>query len=365
MRRNVLRYSFWALLLLSAANAITAQAAVNRNLGLLNPGRAVSLRLKDDQVISDVELQSIDQNSLSYKKGAMAVKIERSLVFRARQGDAFYSDLPLSAEDHARFNGYVDYINERGDIIVDTDDTQYIGVITSENETLMTIRTRSASYDVEKRKIAAWRKDGVWYGDENARQEPKGSLFAMQPYLDKKRTFNFALMLSGPWSVLPQFGLGVGTNVNWPVFGGVRGALGYIFVDANTLGMAAQASAYLNVNLVSFGASRLFAGSSYIWRGGMVMDYAYGSTGPSYRGNQVSGTITQNTYSVHLGLKYKNLMFEGGVELPISSRQDFRRPVNADPADLVEIERGVGRAKSSLDTFESISRVYANVSLMF
>jgi len=355
----------WALLLLSAATTIKAQAAVNRNLGLLNPGKAVSLRLNDDQVIADVELQSIDQTSLVYKKGAMSVKIDRSLVFRARQGDAFYSDLPLSAEDHNRFNSYIDYINERGDIIVDADDSQYIGTITGENDSLMTIRTRTASYDVEKRKIAAWRKDGVWHGDENARQEPKGSLFAMQPFLDKRRTFNFALMLSGPWSVLPQFGLGVGTNVNWPVFGGIRGALGYIWVDTNTMGMAAQASAYLNLNLVSFGASRLFVGSSYIWRGGMVIDYAYGSSGASYRGNQVNGTITQNTYSIHLGLKYKNLMFEGGVEMPISSKQDFQRPINAATTDLTEIERGVGRVKSSLDTFESISRVYANVSWMF
>ncbi|AFM12391.1 hypothetical protein [Turneriella parva] len=358
-------YLLLTVMSFSAASLLFSDAPIGRNLGLLTPGKAVSLRLKDDQVIADVELQSIDQKSISYKKGAMAVKIDRDLVFRARQGDAFYSDLALTAEDHARFGGYVDYINERGDIIVDTEDVQYIGVITGEDETVMTIRTRSASYDVEKRKIAAWRRGGVWSGDENARQEPKGSIFGMQPYLDKKRTFNYALMLSGPWSVLPQFGLGLSTNVNWPVFGGVRGSLGYILVDTNTFGMMAQASAYLNVNLIGFGASRLFAGSSYIWRGGMVMDYAYGSTGPSYRGSQVNGTITQNTYSLHLGLKYKNLMFEGGVEMPISSRQDFERPMNPQTTDLVEIERGVGRVKSSLDTFEGISRVYANISLMF
>lgn len=349
----------------SAASLLFSDAPTGRNLGLLTPGKAVSLRLKDDQVIADVELQSIDQKSISYKKGAMAVKIDRDLVFRARQGDVFYSDLALSTEDHARFNGYVDYINERGDIIVDTEEAQYIGVITGENETVMTIRTRSASYDVEKRKITAWRKEGVWYGDENARQEPKGSIFGMQPYLDKKRTFNYALMLSGPWSVLPQFGVGLSTNVNWPVFGGIRGSLGYIMVDWNTMGMMAQTSAYLNLNLFNFGASRLFAGSSYIWRAGMVMDYAYGSTGPSYRGNEVYGRITQNTYSIHVGLKYKNLMFEAGVEMPILSKQDFTRPLPSQASDLIEIERGVGRVKSSLDTLEHVSRVYANISLMF
>lgn len=358
-------YLLLMVLSFSAASLIFADSPAGRNLSLLNPGRAVSLRLKDDQVIADVELQSIDQQSLAYKKGAMAVKIDRDLVFRARQGDAFYSDLALTAEDHARFSGYVDYINERGDIIVDTEDAQYIGVITGENETVMTIRTRSASYDVEKRKIAAWRKGGVWYGDENARQEPKGSIFGMQPYLDKKRTFNYALMLSGPWSVLPQFGAGIGTNVNWPVFGGVRGSLGYILVDLNSLGFLAQTSAYLNANLINFGDSRLFAGTSYIWRAGMVMDDDYERGAGSYGGNRVYGELTQNSYSIHLGVKYKNLMFEGGVEMPISYKESFKRPSNSTATDLAAVERGVGRVKSSLDTFERISRVYANISLMF
>jgi len=367
MARVILRWSFFLRVLSIAAVATGVYAAgpVNRSLGLLNPGKAVSLRLRDDQVIADVELQSIEEKSLSYKKDGMAVKIDRDLVFRARQGDAFYSDLPLSAEEHSRFASYVDYIHERGDIIVDTEGGQYIGFITAETESMITIRTRAASYDVEKRKVAAWRKDGTWYGDENARQEPKASIFGMQPYTDKKRTFNYALMLSGPWSVLPQFGAGIGTNVNWPVFGGVRGSLGYILVDLNSLGFLAQTSAYLNANLINFGDSRLFVGASYIWRAGMVMDDDYERGTTSYSGNRVYGELTQNSYSIHLGVKYKNLMFEGGVEMPISYKESFKRPSNTTTNDLAAIERGVGRVHSAMETFEKISRVYANISLMF
>jgi hypothetical protein len=345
--------------------AQNTQAQFNRSLGLLTPGVECSLRLRDNQVIAEVQLISVDEKSLSYKREAMLVKIERELVFRAYQNGLFYSDLPLTTEDHQKFNDYVAYIQERGDTIVDVDHNQYVGTIVSESDSGLTIRTRAASYEVEKRKVAAWRKDGVWYGDADAREEPSSSIFGMKSYLDKKRTLNYALMLSGPWSVLPQFGAGIGTNVNWPLFAGVRGSAGYIWVDTNAMGFLMQTSAYLNVNLVNFGASRLFAGTSYIWRAGMVMDYEYGGSASSYRGNRIYGVLTQNTYSLHLGLKYKNLMFEGGVEMPITFKQDFHRPVNSTVTDQAEIERGVGRVQSSLDTFEKISRVYANVSLMF
>ena len=272
-----------------ATIALQSQQPLNRNLALMSPGSEISLRLKDEQVIAAVQFVSIDEKSLSYKKDGMTVKLERDLVFRAKQGELFYSDLPLTAEDHARFGDYVAYIKERGDIIVDVDQQTYVGTIVAETDGAMTIRTRAASYDVEKRKIAAWRKGGVWRGDPEARQEPSGSFFGLQPYQDKKRFFNFALMLTGPWAVLPQFGAGLSSNVNWPVFVGVRASIGYIWVDVNTIGMLVQSSAYANVNLFNIGSARLFAGAGYLWRAGMIIDYAYGSSAMSYRGNRVYG----------------------------------------------------------------------------
>lgn len=353
------------LLVCCLTGVLSAQQPANRNLALLTPGSEVSLRLKDEQVIAGVQFVSIDEKALSYKKDGMTVKIERDMVFRAKQAEVFYSDLALTAEDHARFADYVSYIRERGDVIVDVDHQMYVGTIVAETESAMTIRTRAASYDVEKRKIAAWRKAGVWQGDADARQEPPGSFFGLQPYQDKKRFFNFALMLAGPWAVLPQLGGGISSNVNWPIFAGVRGTVGYIYVDLYTLGFMAQFSGYVNVNLVNFSAVRLFAGAGYLWRAGMIMDNAYGGSGSSYRGNRVLGDITQNTYTLHLGLKYKSLMFEAGAEMPISYQENYKRPVNTTISDQVEIEKGVGRVKSTADTLGKISRVYATVSLMF
>ena len=172
-------------------------------------------------------------------------------------------------------------------------------------------------------------------------------------------------MLAGPWAVLPQFGAGISSNVNWPIFAGVRGAVGYIYVDLYTLGFMAQFSGYVNVNLVNFSAVRLFAGAGYLWRAGMILDNSYGGSSSSYRGNRVYGDITQNTYTLHLGLKYKSLMFEAGAEMPISYQENYKRPVNTTISDQVEIEKGVGRVKSAADTLGKISRVYATVSLMF
>ena len=363
-RRRLFVFLLLSIWLVGTLNA-QGEQPVNRNLALLTPGSEISLRLKHEQVISAVQFVSIDEKSLSYKKDGMTVKLERDLVFRAKQGELFYSDLPLTGEDHARFGDYVSYIRERGDVIVDVDHQTYVGTIVAENDSTMTIRTRAASYDVEKRKVAAWRRGGVWSGDPDARQEPSGSFLGLQPYQDKKRFFNFALMLTGPWAVLPQFGAGISSNVNWPVFVGVRASLGYIWVDTNTFGLLAQTSAYANVNLFNFGSTRLFAGAGYLWRAGMILDYAYGSSASSYRGNRVSGEITQNTYTLHLGLKYKNLMFEGGVEMPISYKENYQRPMNSLSSDQAEIEKGVGRVKSAADTLAGISRVYANVSWMF
>lgn len=155
-----------------AGTRLPAQQPINRNLALMTPGSEISLRLKDEQVIAGVQFISIDEKGLSYKKDGMTVKIERDLVFRARQAEVFYSDLPLSAEDHARYADYVSYIRERGDVIVDVDHQMYVGTIVAETESAMTIRTRAASYDVEKRKITSWRKNGAWHGDPDMRQEP-------------------------------------------------------------------------------------------------------------------------------------------------------------------------------------------------
>lgn len=173
------------------------------------------------------------------------------------------------------------------------------------------------------------------------------------------------MLLTGPWAVLPQLGAGISSNVNWPVFGGVRGSLGYLWTNLDTLGFLVQASAYVNVNLVNFGNARLFAGTGYLWRAGMIMDYAYGSSVSTYRGNRVYGEITQNTYTLHLGLKYKNLMFEAGAEMPISYKENYKRPINTLTSDQLEIEKGVGRVQSAFDTLSGISRVYATISLMF
>lgn len=359
------RFVCMTMLTATLIGGLSAEKTTNRSLSLLNPGSPISLRLKDDQTFTDIFLVSIDERFIVYQKDSITAKIERSQIFRARQADSYYSDLALTAEDHARFPDYVTYINERGDIVTDKQGQTYAGMITADTPTSLTISTRAATYDIEKSKVAAWRKNGTWYGDEEARHEPSPGIFHLNPYLDKRRMLNFGLLLTGPWAVLPQFGAAIGSNVNWPVFGGIRGSLGYIWVDLYAMGMLAQVSAYLNVNLINFTALRLFAGTSYLWRAGMVIDYAYGSTTTLYRGDRVYGKMTQNIYTIHLGAKFKNLMFEAGVEMPISYLENFVRPQNSLTSDQPEIEKGVGRVQSSFDTLQRVSRIYASMSLMF
>ena len=120
--RKLKRSGLWVALLLGCLTyMLHAQQPINLNLALMTPGSEISLRLKDEQVITGVQFISIDEKGLSYKKDGMTVKIERDLVFRAKQADVFYSDLPLSADDHTRYADYVSYIRERGDVIVDID----------------------------------------------------------------------------------------------------------------------------------------------------------------------------------------------------------------------------------------------------
>ncbi len=357
------------LLLLSITLLVTqrtlhAEAAVNRSLALMNPGTSTSLRLRDDQVIADVELLAIDATSLTYRNQAMTVKIERQDIYRARQGEHFYSDLPLSVADHEKFPDYVSYIQERGDVIVDLERTQYVGQITAETDSLFTIRTRVASYDIPKVKIASWRRGGKWFGDANAQQQPSGSIFGFQPYQDKARLLNYSLFLTGPWSALPQLGVGIGSNVNHLLFGGLRTSLGYIWLDMASLGILYQVSAHLNVNLFRIGSTRIYAGTSYLWRAGFLMPYGYSNSGARYQ-NEVFADITQNIYTIHLGLKYMNLMFEAGVEMPIVRKQRFSRPAAGTATQALEIENTVNSLQSALDRFNDVSRVYASIALMF
>ncbi|MFZ5628472.1 MAG: hypothetical protein ACOY5B_05040 [Spirochaetota bacterium] len=350
--------------LLATQGILSAETAVNRSLSLMNPGTSTSLRLRDDQVITDVELIATDATSLTYRNQSMTVKVPREDIYRARQGDHFYSDLPLSQDDHQKFPDYVSYIQERGDIITDLEGSQYVGQITGETDAHLTIRTRAASYDVAKVKIAAWRRDGKWYGDANAQKQPSGSILGFQPYQDKTRLLNYSLFLTGPWSALPQFGVGVSSNVNHLLFGGLRTSLGYIWLDTESMGILYQVSAHLNLNLFHIGSTRIFAGSSYLWRAGFLMPYGYSNRG-SRQYDNVYADITQNIYTIHLGLKYMNLMFEAGVEMPIVRKQRFSRPTAGTASEAIEIENTVNSLQSAIDRFNDVSRVYASVALMF
>ena len=350
--------------LLAAQGTLHAEATVNRSLALMNPGTSTSLRLRDDQVITDVELIATDATSLTYRNQAMTVKIERQDIYRARQGEHFYSDLPLSVADHEKFPDYVSYIQERGDVIIDLERTQYVGQITAETDALFSIRTRMASYDIAKVKVAAWRRGGKWYGDANAQQQPAGSIFGFQPYQDKARLLNYSLFLTGPWSALPQFGVGVSSNVNHLLFGGLRTSLGYIWLDTASMGILYQVSAHLNLNLFHIGSTRIYAGTSYLWRAGFLMPYGY-SNSRTMRNDNVYADITQNIYTIHLGVKYMNLMFEAGVEMPIVRKQRFSRPAAGMATQAIEIENTVNSLQSAIDRFNDVSRVYASVALMF
>ena len=79
-RRRLFVFFLLSISLVGTLNA-QGEQPVNRNLALLTPGSEISLRLKDEQVISAVQFVSIDEKSLSYKKDGMTVKLERYLVF--------------------------------------------------------------------------------------------------------------------------------------------------------------------------------------------------------------------------------------------------------------------------------------------
>lgn len=330
----------------------------------LKKDRAVNLRLKDDQVISDVQLVEISNQFLTYKDQNGIIKVDRFQVFRASQNGFFYSDLNLSAEDHATYGTFVSYIYAKGDVIVDKDSTTYVGWIIAESETSMSIQTRSATYDIEKTKIIAWRKQGKSVNDVESKMS-HGRGLGERDYNDKNHWIDFALFLHGPWAILPQVGGGLGTNANWPVFGGIRASVGYILTDVTTFGILGQTSGYLNINIWRFTDARIYVGGAYLWRAGVVLDANYRSPS-NYDIKYVATNITQNIYSLHGGIRWKFLLFEAGVELPISYKESYSAPqAAASLSDYNNIQNAQSNVARSVKTFNDISRVHFLVSFLF
>jgi hypothetical protein len=354
-----------AAILASGFASVSAMEPINRDLSYLTPGIQTSIRLKSDQVISEVTLSSIDQTSLAYRSDTATVRIERDKIYRVLQQSVFYSDLKMTAEDHTRFTEYVEYLYEHGDVVVEMDKQTYVGKITAESETAQTIKTRSATYEIQKSKIAAWRRAGIWHGDPASQKLPVGSGSLLSNFQERERLFHASVFIEGPWAVTPQIGLGLSSNVNWPIFGGIKAATGYIHVDYGTLGFNIQASAFLNANLINLGSVRIYAGTSYRWRATLIGNSYNDSTLVYGSGRSVNAQLTQNSYTVHIGAKYKNLLFEAGAELPIEYRQNFVRPRSYLATDQAVIEQGVSRLQSSIDTLNKISQVYVAVYFLF
>jgi len=356
----------WRPIWLIIIFATTVVADAGRTLSDLATGRAVSLRLKDDQVIEDVELTLVDAAFISYRNQSLSIRLERSQVYRARQNDMFYSDLPLSTADHYTYGTFTAYMQDRGDVIVDNEGTTYIGTIVAQSDASLSIRTRAATYDIAKSKITAWRKDGVSYGDLDSKMTTSGGLFRDRDPSDRAHKIDYSVFISGPWGILPQLGLGLATNANWPMFGGFRAGVGYVALE--NIGINAQVSAFLNANLWSFSeGNRLYAGAGYLWRASYVSHLTYSSPNSALRSYErdVYGDAVQNTCDLHLGLKYSHFLIEVGIELPIRYSLNISKPAATSSQDIANQQLAAENISRTFDSFKNISQVHFLIAFLF
>lgn len=345
------------LLIICASASLNAQPG--SSLNELTAGAEIRIHFADDTFSDRVTFLNSDTESIAYRSAEGRERRGRNTVWRIKSGDTYYSDFPMSVADHAAYDDYVSYIEAKGDVIVKKDGETFCGRIIGDNGQTMSIRVRMAVYEIARENIAVWRKDGTPHGDVDGSMTKTRSFYSLRAHNDRGRLLEFGIGVMGPWNILPQGALMLASNVNRPVFFGVRASLGNIGIQ-NT-GLLYQASAFVNLNVYNFSTSRLFVGTSILWRSGGTYDGSYGDKPDS----QISVKLRELAVTAHTGLKYKNLLIEIGAEIPLQYETLYTSPQATSVSDQTHIDLIKDSLMSEMRTVLAISRVHLAFTYLF
>lgn len=152
---------------------INRQPLPANNLGAISIGAEVAIRLRDSSIIEQARVKSIDAEFLhitvreeyytlaygtQYEEKAEAVR--RARIYRILSKNKWYSDLPMSEDDHARFRDYDDFAMAKGDHVETADGEKYVGFVTAESDIEIIISMSDGLKPIYRNAIRACRIRG-------------------------------------------------------------------------------------------------------------------------------------------------------------------------------------------------------------
>jgi len=165
------------------ASEISRQPLPANNLGGIPIGAEVEITMRgteaatkwgNDLYYSQVRVTAIDDEllhvvfrdeyyTLAYgtQFQERAENLPRARVFRVRANKLWYTDLPMTNEDHVTYDSYFHFALEKGDMLETTDGQKYIGFFSSQNETHLTLSMAEGLRSFSRNLIQTCRIKGV------------------------------------------------------------------------------------------------------------------------------------------------------------------------------------------------------------
>ena len=316
----------------------------------------LALRLVDGEEITIAKLVAVDTKTLSYDTGFRTLQLERLQIYKAVQNNTTYSDYPIRKSESQNYPRYESFVFARGDILIETYGKKSFGLIVALTPDQYVMRTDSGEISVPRYRVIAWRKSGVSFGEPESRVDKQDALPKRNPASENRSPIEITGFLAGPWLPFPQAGVGIGSDVRWPVFFGVRGTLGSM--DTHTFALLKQASIFANINFARAEEYAFFVGGSLSWRTGKLENTIQ-------PGSSVFTTITQTRYSLHVGFRTARAFLEAGIELGISSQRTYSEPAAQSITDTYNISYRAAQVQSSIRWFDTMSQVHCVAGIFF
>lgn len=165
------------------ASKISRQPLPANNLGAIPIGAEVAITMRgteaatkwdNDLYYSQVRVTAIDDEflyvvfrdeyyTLAYgtQFQERAENLPRARVFRAQSKKLWYTDLPMTKEDHVTYNSYFHFASEKGDVLETTDGEKYMGFFSAQNETHITLSMAEGLRSFSRDSIRSCRIKGV------------------------------------------------------------------------------------------------------------------------------------------------------------------------------------------------------------
>ncbi|GAB4431868.1 MAG: hypothetical protein OHK0011_14680 [Turneriella sp.] len=137
----------------------------------------VMVRLLDDTVLADVLVMNVSAEQVrlastgaSYETGPGPLRfgpfaetdavVQRRRIFRIYLRGEFYSDFPLSQEEHKKYSTYLEYAQSAGDYVTTANGTLHYGRVLKETADTLTLAYSEGEQEFDKHAVRSWRIAG-------------------------------------------------------------------------------------------------------------------------------------------------------------------------------------------------------------